>query len=40
VLTIKRDSEVLIPSADTVIEQNDIAFVLGESKDIQKSFRL
>lgn len=40
VLTIKRESEVLIPSADTVIESNDIAFVLGESTDIQKIFRL
>ena len=40
VLTIKRNSEVLIPSAETVIQTGDIAFVLGESRDIHKSFKL
>jgi trk system potassium uptake protein TrkA len=40
VLTIKRNSEVIIPSAETVIEPDDVAFVLGESENIQKSFRL
>lgn len=40
ILTIKRNSEVLIPSATTVIQPDDVAFVLGESQDIQKSFRL
>ncbi len=40
VLTIKRNSEVLIPTAETVIQPGDIAFVLGESRNIQKSFRL
>ena len=40
VLTIKRDSEVIMPSAETVIQPGDIAFVLGESRSIQKTFRL
>ena len=35
ILTLKRSGEVLIPSATTVIQTGDIAFVLGEFKDIQ-----
>ena len=37
ILTLKRSGEVLIPSATTVIQTGDIAFVLGEFKDIQKA---
>lgn len=40
ILTIKRDNEVLIPSANTVFQSGDVAFVLGELKEIQKSFKL
>lgn len=40
VLTIKRNSEVIMPTAETVIQPDDIAFVLGESEKIQRSFRL
>jgi trk system potassium uptake protein TrkA len=40
ILTIKRNSEVIIPSADTVIQLEDIAFVLGELRNIQKGFKL
>ena len=40
ILTIKRSSEVLIPSANTVIQPDDVAFVLGELRDIQKGFKL
>ena len=40
VLTIKRNNEVIMPSAETVIQQDDVAFVLGESRDIQKIFKL
>ena len=40
ILTIKRKSEVLIPTAETVIQLDDVAFVLGESQDIQRSFKL
>lgn len=36
-LTIKRKGEVLIPLADTVICPDDVAFVLGESENIQKA---
>lgn len=39
ILTLKRNNEVLIPSADTVFMPDDIAFVLGELRDIQKSFK-
>ena len=37
ILTLKRSGEVMIPSATTVIQTGDIAFVLGEFKDIQKA---
>ena len=40
ILTIKRSDEVIIPSADTVIEPDDVAFVLGELHDIRKGFKL
>ena len=40
VLTIKRNNEVIMPSAETVIQADDVAFVLGESKDIHKIFKL
>ena len=40
ILTIKRGEEVFIPSPDTVIETDDIAFVIGEVRDIQKCFRI
>lgn len=36
ILTIKRGDEVLIPSADTVIRPDDIAFVLGDTRNIHK----
>lgn len=40
ILTIKRENTVCIPSPDTKIEVDDIAFVIGEIKDIQKCFRI
>ncbi len=40
VLTIKRDKKVFIPSPDTEIITDDIAFVIGELKDIQKCFKI
>lgn len=40
ILTIKRGEEVFIPSPDTVIQSHDIAFVIGEVRDIQKCFRI
>ena len=40
ILTIKRGREVFIPSPDTEIEDGDIAFVIGELRDIQKCFRI
>ena len=40
ILTIKRGEEVFIPASDTVIKTDDIAFVIGEIRDIQKCFRI
>ena len=40
ILTIKRGEEVFIPASDTVIKTDDIAFVIGEVRDIQKCFRI
>ena len=40
IITIKRSDEVLIPSANTVFQPGDVAFVIGELRDIQKSFKI
>lgn len=40
VLTIKRGEEVFIPTPDTQIKQDDIAFVIGERHDIHKYFKI
>ena len=40
VLTIKRSTSVFIPGADTVFQPDDIAFVIGEVRDIQKCFKI
>ena len=40
ILTIKRSGSVFIPSPDTQMAAGDIAFVIGESKEIQKCFKL
>ena len=40
ILTIKRDTEVLIPAPDTVLQTEDVVFVVGEVRDIQKCFRI
>ena len=40
ILTIKRGNDVFIPSPDTVLGEDDIAFVIGEMRDIQKCFRI
>ncbi len=40
ILTIKRSKSVFIPSPDTQMAAGDVAFVIGESKEIQKCFRL
>ena len=37
ILTMKRGDKVMIPDANTGIQPADIAFVLGELKDIQKA---
>ena len=38
VLTIKRGKNVFIPAPDTEIKSGDVAFVIGELRDIQKCF--
>lgn len=40
ILTIKRGNDVFIPSSDIQLETDDIAFVIGDIKDIQKCFRI
>ncbi|MBE6835372.1 MAG: TrkA family potassium uptake protein [Ruminococcaceae bacterium] len=40
ILTINRNQNVFIPSFDTVIQENDIAFVIGEDRDIYKCFKI
>ncbi len=40
ILTIKRGNDVFIPSPDTVLGEDDIAFVIGGVHDIQKCFRI
>lgn len=37
ILTIKRRGEVLVPTAETVIEPDDVAFVLGEFENVQRA---
>ncbi len=40
ILTVKRGENVFIPASDTVMINGDIAFVIGEVRDIQKCFRM
>lgn len=40
ILTIKRGNDVFIPTADTQFDKDDIAFVIGDIKDIQKCFKI
>lgn len=40
IMTIKRDDDVFIPSPDTVMMPDDVAYVIGELRDIQKCFKI
>ncbi|MBO4769791.1 MAG: TrkA family potassium uptake protein [Clostridia bacterium] len=40
ILTIQRGTVVFIPSPNTVIQKDDVAFVIGEMRDIQKCFKI
>lgn len=40
ILTISRNNNVFIPSPDTQIQLNDIAFVIGEERDVYKCFKI
>ncbi len=40
ILTIKRNGEVFIPEPSTEIQTDDIAFVIGEIKEIQRCFKI
>ena len=40
VLTIRRGGNVILPSAETMFEPDDVAFVMGEGKEIEKYFRI
>ncbi len=40
ILTVKRGDNVFLPRPDTVFEPDDVAFVMGESENIQRCFRI
>ena len=40
ILTINRQQDVFIPSPDTLIQPDDVAFVIGEERDIYKCFKI
>ncbi|MCR5041089.1 MAG: TrkA family potassium uptake protein [Clostridia bacterium] len=40
ILTIRRGKEVFIPSPDTVLVTDDVAFAIGELQDIRKGFKI
>ena len=40
ILTIKRGENIFLPLPDTQFQADDVAFVIGEFRDIQKCFRL
>ncbi|SDA12532.1 trk system potassium uptake protein TrkA [Ruminococcus sp. YE71] len=40
ILTFKRGDKVFLPNPETVMEEGDIAFVIGEIRDIQKCFKI
>lgn len=40
ILTIKRDGNVFMPSPDMKLMNDDVAFVIGEIKDILKCFKI
>ena len=40
ILTVKRGKEVFIPASDTVMQRDDIVFVIGEVRDILKCFKI
>lgn len=40
IITVKRGESVFVPSASTVLEMGDVAFAIGEKKDLQKCFKI
>lgn len=40
ILTVKRNGDVFIPSPDTFMQTDDVAFVIGEEHDIHKCFKI
>ncbi len=40
IISLKRGSSMLMPSADTVFEQGDVVLVIGEVRAIQKCFKV
>lgn len=40
ILTVKRGKEVFIPASDTIMQRDDIVFVIGEVRDILKCFKI
>ncbi|MBO4339340.1 MAG: TrkA family potassium uptake protein [Clostridia bacterium] len=40
ILTINRNQQVFIPSPDTLIQSDDVAYVIGDEHDIHKCFKI
>ena len=40
VLTVRRGEEAFMPGPETVMQADDIAYVMGEMREIQKCFRI
>lgn len=39
IVALKKANEVISPNGDTVIDEDDVAFVIGETKNLQKLFK-
>ncbi len=39
IVALKKENEVVSPNGDTVIDEGDVAFVIGETKSLQKLFK-
>ncbi|MBO4423250.1 MAG: TrkA family potassium uptake protein [Clostridia bacterium] len=40
IISIKRDGKIMIPSADTVMSEDDVLYVIGDMKDLRRCFRI
>lgn len=40
IISIKRNGQILMPAADTVMNANDVLYVIGNMKDLKKCFKI